>query len=315
MAPIVPIIQQTSVADLLSEGSIANEGWSVKELHALGLQLNGNQAVLPTGIERLDRQDIVGALSVTATEMWPSVSVVPMIESTNTALLGASAQAQGAVLAAEYQYGGRGRRGRTWISPIARNVAMSAAWVTDHHAAELGGLSLMVGLAVADVLQTAGVSGVALKWPNDVLLNSAKLAGVLIELQPLPQGCLVVVGIGVNYASASITRALVPQPIADLFEVQPAIGRNELLALLLNALADYLTQFELDGFGGMVDAWQSLHAFHEKEVVLLAGTQTRVGRVVGVTARGHLQLATAKGIETFSAGEVSLRPTAAGAPA
>ena len=135
----------------------------------------------------------------------------------------------------------------------------------------------------------------------------AKLAGVLIEVQPLAEGCLVVIGIGVNHNSAMLTRGSIEQDVADVAEVAPTIGRNRLLAMLINGLADYVTQFERDGFGGMVDAWESLHAYQGCDLVLESGANSIVGTVVGVTDRGELKLRTQQGVEIFNAGEVSLR--------
>lgn len=301
------MIDEASVVRLLAGEPLDGARLLATDIQELGLERRDGRVMLPQGLERLEERRVVDALSSRAVGYWPHIELVAMDESTNSTLLAAGELARGRVRAAEFQFGGRGRRGKEWLSPIGRNLSMSLAWVTTRKLHDLEGLSLVVGLALADVLQTAGVQGVGLKWPNDVLLNSAKLAGVLIELQPLGEDTLVVIGVGVNYNSATITRARVPQPIADLAEAHPQIGRNALLSMLINGLADYLAQYELQGFSAMLEAWQSLHVFQGRRVRLDVGPTSVFGTVVGVTATGCLSLRTDQGVETFRAGEVSLR--------
>ena len=282
------LIEEASVVRLLAGEVLATSELCTADVHSLGLERCAEGILLPAALERLDQPRVLSMLTTTATKVWPRLAVVPMIESTNSSLLAAGDAAAGAVLTAEYQYGGRGRRGRTWVSPIGRNIAVSLGWRTVLDINELGGLSLVVGLALADVLQSQGVRKVRLKWPNDVLIDMAKLAGVLIEVQPLAEGCLVVIGIGVNHNSAMLTRGSIEQDVADVAEVAPTIGRNRLLAMLINGLADYVTQFERDGFGGMVDAWESLHAYQGCDLVLESGANS----IVGTVSYTHLTLPT-----------------------
>ena len=301
-------LDEALVDRLLDGKDIAACGFSATDLARLGLRVAAGQASLEPSLERLDAHKISALLSSRAAALWPQFEVVPYVASTNTALLQA-APAQGRALAAEYQFGGRGRRGREWLSPVARNIALSMTWQVDLDMRALEGLSLLVGLAVADALTSAGVAGTALKWPNDLLLDGAKLGGILIELQPVAAGSLVVISVGINYAGAACMRAHVAQPLADVVEAAPQVGRNELLAKLLNSVSDYLAQFLDQGFAGMIDVWNSLHAYHNRPVQISAGAETTVGTVMGVTTGGALKLQTQSGLRLFSAGEVSLRPT------
>lgn len=300
-------ILDAALIDRLLDGQrIATCGLGESELARLGLVVEDAQAYLEPRLERLDAQRVQQRLSSRAAALWPRFEVLPQVESTNTYLLQAS-PSSGLALAAEYQFGGRGRRGREWLSPVARNIALSMSLRASADLRGLEGLSLVVGLAVADALATAGVRDIALKWPNDLLVNEAKLGGILIELQPTPVGTLVVMGVGVNYAGAACMRAHVAQPLADVTEAAPQVGRNELLAQLLNSVSDYVMQFDEQGFEGMVDAWNSLHAYHNRSVQILSGSATTLGTVLGVTVTGALKLQTQSGVQEFSAGEVSLR--------
>lgn len=194
------------------------------------------------------------------------VDIVLTIGSTNTELLarGAAGAASGTCVAAETQTAGRGRRGRVWQSKFAGSLTYSLLWRFEKGAAELGGLSLMVGLALARALRAAGVSDAMLKWPNDVLVNGEKLAGILIETQGDMLGPTVaVIGVGVNIGLPESLKLLIDQPATDvLSHVGKFSSRNDLLALMLRELVVALDQFSQHGFKVFKDDWTTLHALH-----------------------------------------------------
>ena len=194
------------------------------------------------------------------------VDIVLNIGSTNTELLarGAAGAASGTCVAAEMQTAGRGRRGRVWQSKFAGSLTYSLLWRFEKGAAELGGLSLMVGLALARALRAAGVSDAMLKWPNDVLVNGEKLAGILIETQGDMLGpTLAVIGVGVNIGLPESLKLLIDQPATDvLSHVAKFSSRNDLLALMLRELVVALDQFSQHGFKVFKDDWTTLHALH-----------------------------------------------------
>ena len=194
------------------------------------------------------------------------VDIVLTIDSTNTELLarGAAGAASGTCVAAETQTAGRGRRGRVWQSKFAGSLTYSLLWRFEKGAAELGGLSLMVGLVLARALRAAGVSEAMLKWPNDVLVNGEKLAGILIETQGDMLGPTVaVIGVGVNIGLPESLKLLIDQPATDvLSHVGKFSSRNDLLALMLRELVVALDQFGQHGFKVFKDDWTTLHALH-----------------------------------------------------
>jgi BirA family biotin operon repressor/biotin-[acetyl-CoA-carboxylase] ligase len=194
------------------------------------------------------------------------VDIVLTIGSTNTELLarGAAGAASGTCVAAEMQTAGRGRRARAWQSKFAGSLTYSLLWRFEKGAAELGGLSLMVGLALARALRAAGVSDAMLKWPNDVLVNGEKLAGILIETQGDMLGPTVaVIGVGVNIGLPESLKLLIDQPATDvLSHVGKFSSRNDLLALMLRELVVALDQFSQYGFKVFKDDWTTLHALH-----------------------------------------------------
>jgi BirA family transcriptional regulator, biotin operon repressor / biotin---[acetyl-CoA-carboxylase] ligase len=253
----------------------------------------------------LDVASIRSGLDEIAADVW-TVAVADEIDSTNTRLMthAVGGGPHGLVLAAERQSAGRGRLGRRWQARIGSCLMFSVLWRFDRGLAELAGLSLAVGLALARVLRRLGAP-VELKWPNDLLLQGRKLAGILIELSGDALGpASVVIGIGLNM----IEPAELDQPIAALAECGITISRNALLAELLNELNRVLTAFNHDGFAPFADEWMLLSA-HQDEPVRLSFPQGDAleGVARGVAQNGALLVDTPAGRQVFHVGEVSLR--------
>ena len=263
------------------------------------------------GIEPLAAPTIRAALTAETAAWLQCLDIRQTIDSTNTALLERAAKQpiDGNVLTAEAQTAGRGRRGREWLSPFGRNLAVSIGFRSQQPPARLGALSLVVGLAVRQALLDAGVEGVELKWPNDVLLQGRKLGGILIELVRATVPVEVVIGIGVNIGGRATIAARVDQSVADVAEQIARPVRNELLARLLNHVVASCQRFEGVGFGPFRKAWQDAHRYQGTNVVVTkAGSaDATAGTVLGVTAGGALLLRTPAGVEEFNSGEVTLR--------
>jgi BirA family biotin operon repressor/biotin-[acetyl-CoA-carboxylase] ligase len=232
--------------------------------------------------------------------------------SSNALLLQRAAQAaaSGTVLAVEWQTAGRGRLGRTWHSGLGDTLTFSLLWRFGSGLAALSGLSLAVGIAMMRALRELGVPGVGLKWPNDVLLNDGKLAGVLLEAQGDMLGpSAVVIGIGLNLSVPEGLRGRIDQRASDLASLDmPTPERNAVLAVLLKHLVAVLHEFGERGFVLLREEWESHHVFRQRPVKLILPDGSHIaGMVLGVTDDGALRLATAQGEQVFNAGEVSLR--------
>ena len=232
-----------------------------------------------------------------------------VVGSTNAVAMEQAVQGiAGYICTAEQQTAGRGRRGRVWASPYASNLYFSVVWAFGGGAASLEGLSLAVGVAVVDALEKSGLLGAELKWPNDVLYQGRKLAGVLLEMTGDPAGrCHVVVGIGLNVAMPASIR--IDQPWIDVRSIsEQAVSRNQLLVAILNELMPLLSSFERNqGFSAYYDRWQCLDAFAETEVAMTLANDTIVGKAVGVDITGAIMIETPAGMRKFNGGEVSLR--------
>ncbi|OHC70401.1 MAG: biotin--[acetyl-CoA-carboxylase] ligase [Rhodocyclales bacterium GWA2_65_20] len=234
------------------------------------------------------------------------VDVLATCDSTNTELMRrAESQApSGSVVVAERQSAGRGRMGRTWLSEPGASLTFSLLWRFAPGALPHG-LSLAVGVALAEALEGMGVAGLALKWPNDLLRDGRKLAGVLVELVPgAPHAA--VIGIGVNLRLPQAMPAAVRTAAAAL---DRDVARNELLARLLVDLQDVLTEFAAGGFVALRQRWLARCAHIDSAVRILSEFAPPLdGYCIGVDVDGALQIETAACIQRILSGEVSLRP-------
>lgn len=267
-------------------------------------------------LDLLDAAAIRAALPPAVAALLAQLDVAWSIESTNTALLREPAPAQGArVLFAERQTGGRGRRGRSWQSPLGASLLLSVSRSFDGGLARLGGLSLVAGIAVAEALRASGFDAVGLKWPNDVVIEAdgglRKLGGLLVEGGGEHAGPVrAVVGIGLNVRLPASTAASIDQPWTDLSRLGDTPTRSTLAATLLAHLLPALDAFDRDGFAPFAPRWSAVDVLHGRDVTLHLHDRTETAQVLGLADDGALRVRTADGERTVHAGEVSLRTAA-----
>ncbi len=215
------------------------------------------------------------------------------------------------VLVADRQTAGRGRRGRQWQSWPEGSLTFSLLWRFAAGTPAPAGLSLAAGLAVARTLERIGVSGVQLKWPNDVLVNGEKLVGILVELQPARDRSLAaVIGIGINISLPPGAHVEHHAGVTDLARAleSPPPSRPALLAHLLAELQQLFDLYAVAGFTALKSAWEQRNAFAELPVRISGEHAAVDGICRGVDDDGALLLDTADGIQRILAGDVSLRP-------
>jgi BirA family biotin operon repressor/biotin-[acetyl-CoA-carboxylase] ligase len=264
---------------------------------------------------------VLSSLLAGAAKDWP-IALIDETGSTNADLMAACRQTEWAdtasVRLAYRQTAGRGRRGRPWRdqSGLMFSVAMPLALAP----ARLSGLSLAVGLAVAEGLEDCDPAlgrAVKLKWPNDLEIGGRKLAGILIEAVPAgPRRGWVVIGIGLNLARDTGTEAELGRELAGVSEAMRgfdfARDPARVFAALLNRLALMRETFLVDGFAPMAARWSARDAYADQPVRLLHDARVVAeGTARGVDGDGHLLLETASGLERIASGEVSLRQAGA----
>jgi BirA family transcriptional regulator, biotin operon repressor / biotin---[acetyl-CoA-carboxylase] ligase len=285
---------------------------AVRTLNELGLEvfsIPGRGYKLAAQFVKLDATKIAANLGELAQHF--DIEVLDEIASTNTALLNHKATSKKIkVLIAETQTQGRGRRGRAWQASLGGSLTFSLRWQFDKPAGQLGGASLAVGLALVEALIEAGLHGAQLKWPNDIIVDGKKCAGILIETQgDVFEPASLVIGIGVNYRLHPEHKKTIDQPVTDYASnVAQAVPRDALLSGIFRHLYARISTFSQHGFAPLNAAWQQHHAFANQAVTASFSDGRKLdGVAVDIANDGALILQVGRGREVLYSGEVSLR--------
>lgn len=258
---------------------------------------------LPEPIQLLDEAFILSQISE------GTVNVLPVIDSTNQYLLERLDTLQsGDACIAEYQQAGRGRRGRQWFSPFGTNLYLSMYWRLEQGPAAAIGLSLVIGIVIAEVLQRLGARDVRVKWPNDLYLNDRKLAGILVELTgKTGDAAQIVMGAGINLAMKSVASDIVNQGWINLQQIGLDIDRNQLSISLIKELRLALMHFEKEGLTPFLPRWKQLDNYIDRPVKLIIGEREVYGIARGINEQGGLLLEQDGVTKAWVGGEISLR--------
>jgi len=211
---------------------------------------------------------------------------------------------------AEHQSKGKGRRGRTWISPYAKNLYLSVLWRFSMDPGELGGLSLVTALALIKTLEPYGVTDIGIKWPNDILWQFKKLAGILIEISAEAHTVSnTVIGIGININMPPSMDKYISQPWISLEHIaKHYIDRNALTASLLNQLIESFLRFEAQGLSAFTQDWQRYDLTKNRTLTLITPSSVLEGKGLGINEKGHLLVQLQNNqVKPFVCGEVSIQ--------
>jgi len=237
-----------------------------------------------------------------------AIETVAETGSTNADLLARIDTLNGPLLRiADNQTAGRGRAGRAWLSQPGAALMFSLAWRFKGPLHKMSGLPMAVGVALAETIASLGVP-VQIKWPNDLLRDGKKLAGILVETQTKDDGAIwAVIGVGLNLIMPDELEAAIGREVAAAPWLAK-MDRNQLMAALVSRLAAVLAEFDDTGFAPFAERWNTLHAWHGQDVVILdQGRVLQQGVAAGVDAIGRLMLDTAQGRVEVLSGDVSLR--------
>jgi len=291
----------------------------LQKLEAMNIPLHsvkGKGYRLPEAVELLKLDTLKGYSF--PSDKFATSNIELSLDSTNNRMMSVAETniSDRHIILAEMQTAGRGRRGRQWLSPFARNLYFSVLWPFSQGIAAIQGLSLAVGLAIQRSLKEQGVPGVGLKWPNDILVNGgradgAKLGGILIELTgDMSDACQVVIGVGLNLDIQPKDLAQIDQQAVGVKQLGGQLSRNAMAANIVSHLCEVLEQFSAEGFAPLQQEWNDNDAFRGKKVRLILPSSEIQGICAGVNEKGELQLQTEEGLKAFNAGEVSLRVVA-----
>jgi BirA family biotin operon repressor/biotin-[acetyl-CoA-carboxylase] ligase len=284
----------------------------LQKLKAQGVlleQVRGRGYRLLHGIDLLDTTAILSRLSTPLT-----LELADELASTNDRGLELvregciNSLVEPVVILAERQTAGRGRLGRHWQSPMGHNLYLTLVWPFAA-GVRLQGLSLVVGLVLAEILAGSGLSQVGLKWPNDIHVRRRKLGGILVELAGnLETNPVAVIGIGINgWLGEALTRKL-DQPATDwLTETGVPLERNRLAAALIAGLQQALPQFARQGFVAFRERWQGFDLCAGQQLWLINGNDRRAVLAEGVDEEGGLVVMDSGRRKVVHGGEVSIR--------
>ncbi|CAO95192.1 bifunctional biotin--[acetyl-CoA-carboxylase] ligase/biotin operon repressor BirA [Erwinia tasmaniensis] len=288
----------------MSRAAINKHIQTLKEWGIEVFTVTGKGYSLPNAMQLLDERVINAGLE------QGRLAVIPVIDSTNQYLLDRMASLQsGDACVAEYQQAGRGRRGRQWFSPFGSNLYLSMYWRLEQGPAAAMGLSLVIGIVIAEALQQQGAPDIRVKWPNDIYLNDRKLAGILVELTgKTGDAAQIVIGAGINLAMRAPAHDVINQGWINLHEAGCSVDRNALSALIINKMRTALAQFEQDGLVPFIERWAALDNFINRPVKLLIGDREINGIARGIDQQGGLILEQDGITKSWVGGEISLRP-------
>ena len=274
----------------------------------------GRGYMLGQPLELLDAEAIRSALPATVSAGLASLDIAWTLDSTNSELLRRAAPAAGAaVLLAERQTGGRGRRGRAWLSPLAANLMFSVSRQFAGGLARLPGLSLVAGVATAEALHAAGFPQVRLKWPNDLVVAAGaglrKLGGLLVEGGGENAGPVrAVIGLGLNVRMPPGDDVGIDQPWIDLATLAGAPpSRNRIVASLLAHWLPALAQFDAEGLAPFLERYAAFDALAGRGIVLDPDRDARAARALGLASDGALRVEIDGREQRIHAGEISVR--------
>lgn len=264
--------------------------------------------------EALDGERIEEGILAALRPLLRRVTVLEEVDSTNRYLdRMAPAERHGHAVIADRQTAGRGRRDRRWHSPAGGNLYFSLGWRFRRTDLPLSTLPLLAAVAAAEALRRFGLDGHGIKWPNDILFEGKKLAGILVELKSAGTATCAIVGIGINLdmpaPDGEDPARLIDRPWTDLAsclaEPAAAHGRNRVATLLLDQLLASLERFESSGFDSFRGAWARYDLLTDSPVTLETDAGSVEGRAAGISDMGELQVEQANGtLVSYHAGEV-----------
>lgn len=258
-------------------------------------------------LELLDAEQIHTMLTDAARQQLAHLEILETVDSTNTYLLNKTNLPTGYICLAEQQTAGRGRRNKPWHSPFGKNIYLSLSW---HFAKsnQLTGLSIAIGVAVANALIHYGLPSVDLKWPNDIWYQRQKLCGILVEINREKNNDFrAVIGVGVNIDTPKENNTI-DQPWTDIATITgQSPKRNLLVSYLLNELLTALPTFAQQGLTPFLAQWQRYDILLNKPITVYYQHEQLAGIAMGIDENGNLLVNFNGIIKPVFSGEVSIR--------
>ena len=261
-----------------------------------------------TPFQPLSQSAIVQAIQPELYQQLADIAIYESVSSTNDQLWQRLEQGINtpAVCLSEHQTAGRGRRGDQWQSPSAGNLYLSLFWPFPANTLK-NGLSIAIGIGLINTLKTQGINGLQLKWPNDILYDRQKLAGILVESRFGNQHN-VVIGIGLNFKLPISTQNKIQQPTTSLQQLCTKVPcRNQLAGHIIQNMIETLTLFQARGLQDFVPLWPQYDALHNATIKLISDDKTLIAKACGIDEEGQLRYEYQDQIHTLANSHVSIR--------
>lgn len=214
------------------------------------------------------------------------------------------AAVEGTLIVCDFQTGGRGQLGRTWHETQGAGIAMSLILRPAAPLHEAGQLTLLAGIALAQTLRTLDIPA-TIKWPNDLLIEGKKVAGILTEMQTEADRInSVIIGIGINVLHEQFPEVLADRATSLKLATGKVIARAEIVAMFLNTFEPMYLKWLTEGFASFVSLWENYADRLNDLVTLRTRQETVTGILRGIQADGTLQMETEAGMKTFHSAEL-----------
>jgi BirA family biotin operon repressor/biotin-[acetyl-CoA-carboxylase] ligase len=282
----------------------------IKKLEAYQIEINsikGKGYALNDHLSLLDESYIAKSF----TGLNARLEIFETIESTNDHLkkLG-RIEPPAHICIAEHQTKARGRNLRNWHSPFGQNLYFSYAYPLDKDLSELAGLSIVIGLAIISVLnQLVSPHKLELKWPNDIICEGKKIAGILIDVIAESNSRVhVIVGVGLNVNMQHDEVNTITQEWNSLRNITGRyFDRSELFVPVVSGIVSYINKFANVGFPAFIEEFQHYNSLMGKQIKVLSGNNEIQGKAIGIDNLGHLLIEQENGhVKLCSSGDTSV---------
>lgn len=274
---------------------LKNEGYNILSVTNKGYCFRGKA-------DNISTEDI--KRNLTTEYIARNIHYVSAIDSTNNEAKRCSYMPDGTLIIADVQTEGKGRLGREWQSPHGTGIWMSILLKPETDPYKVSQITLIAGIAVCRAIG----SSAKIKWPNDVVMNSKKLCGILTEMSAQTDRIdYVICGIGINVNTTKFPEELAEKATSLFEETKIQHNREEIAARVLNEFENLYNIFKEQGFGLILEEYRRLCITIDKDVQLIYNRKTVTGKAVDVDESGALIVETADGKISVTSGEVSVR--------
>lgn len=275
--------------------SLRGEGYEIESATKRGYKLISSPDIL-------DSREITDGLNTEF--IGKRLFIYDEIGSTNEQAKTMHQEKEGSVFICEVQNQGKGSHGRGWVSPRGIGIWLSVLLKPDIDISRVSQITLVAGLALC---KTIGM-GAKIKWPNDIVIGTKKVCGILTEMNAEPDLVhYVVCGIGVNVNTEKFDDEISHRATSMYMESGEKQGRNEIISRLLNNFEHYYKMFLKGGFKAISEEYKENCVTINREVSVIFKSETLRGKAVGVDDNGSLVVETEKGKISVTSGEVSVR--------